>query len=276
MKLKTPQIRRDWVKQNLATHHHLCAHFGTEPDESTALGLVDRLFPPAWTQAAVGNIDTMMLYDTVRALRPSSIIEIGTASGISTCAMALALLDSGCSPTDAQGNPRITTLDLHTHCFFDRTRTVGSAIAELSAPAAQCVRICPGCTSTDLPRLMQGHTADFAFIDGDHRHPMPALDLLWVQCCMTPGSWIALHDIALPRLLGRDIERGAAALYSWWPFEKTTGLPAPTGSVGGDNLGLIRLPPDEPITASLLAPLLNQPWETTPPPTMTSLLEAAA
>jgi len=237
---------------------------------------------PSWAGGAIGVLDACFLYDLIAALRPTHLIEIGTASGGSTATMLRALHDHDIPLTDAQG-PTLRSFDLHPFCFSARTKPVGAAIHELVLHLAHGVSFTTGATSLDAGRTLAGFNAQLAFIDAEHRHPWPTIDLLALLPAMAPGAWVVLHDIDLPAAASRYEaahstrvdwhHAGAQWLYEAWPFEKLAGLGK------ASNIGAIALP-DQPLTRaqwrSELAEVLARPFEVTPPPDAAALLETTS
>ena len=112
---------------------------------------------------------------------------------------------------------------------------------------------------------------DLAFIDGDHRHPWPLLDLLHLAPVLAAGAWVALHDVALARILPSCASRGAEWLFDLWPGEKLAG----TGDA--ENIGAVRLP----VALAELLPMAVQlieraTWEAQPGPAAVALAEVFA
>jgi hypothetical protein len=102
------------------------------------------------------------------------------------------------------------------------------------------------------------------FIDADHQHPWPLLDVLRVAPFVQRSGWIVLHDIELGMLAtGRPPEAagftfgtpsGAQWLFESWPFAK----------ISGGNIGAIQLPQDKRKLAAAALALLHLPFEMQP------------
>jgi predicted O-methyltransferase YrrM len=262
---------RPMLEGHFADHEALRRRFGIEPDTTMPERVLACYRPPPWAEGSVGVLDAMALRDAVHGLRPHAVIEIGTAAGTSALVLARAMLEAGCAAPGA-----VHTFDLHPWCYFDRSRPVGAAIDEAEPEARAVVEASTGATALDAGRLLAGRGLTLAFIDADHRHPMPALDVLALRPALAPGAWIVLHDIDLPAQAERYERRrgvrvdwrqhGAKHLFDAWPFEKLA-LPLHT------NIGLIRLPADRPVRPEDLRPCLDRPWEIQPPARDLALLE---
>jgi hypothetical protein len=98
-----------------------------------------------------------------------------------------------------------------------------------------------------------------AFIDADHRHPWPLLDMLRLAPYLQSSAWILLHDIQLGTYgkgeceAGKQLEAGAPYGAEWlfdaWPFRKIRSfhigaieLPAATSALIPFALGLMTKP----------------------------------
>lgn len=112
-----------------------------------------------------------------------------------------------------------------------------------------------------VDQLAEPNEIKFGFIDANHRHPSPLLDLLRLARVDQPGGWIALHDVALGSLVaaaergGRSLpfggQFGAEWLFQMWPFPK----------VLSGNSGAIQLPPRKREIRRVVKNLLKLPFE---------------
>jgi len=116
-------------------------------------------------------------------------------------------------------------------------------------------------TSTDARRLAQWlppESVDLLFIDANHSHPWPLIDLLHLSRVARPEAWIALHDIELPQLNPKYQVYGPQWLFEAWPFNKVHG----TGP--SRNIGAVQLPPDLRSLVPMAVRLLDRAWEHAP------------
>ncbi|MDQ7013064.1 MAG: class I SAM-dependent methyltransferase [Planctomycetota bacterium] len=259
-----------------ADHVFVRARFGLDPEPDFADRVLALHRPATWAIGSIGVHDAMVLRDMVCGLRPSRVLEIGTAAGTSALLLARAMGEAGCA---AGEHPAVHTFDLHPWCYFDRSRAVGSAIDEAEPNVRSRIARRVGVTALDAGREFAGADIRMAFVDADHRHPGPAADVLALLPAMTPGGWIVLHDINLPaeadhyeRVKGVRVDwkqHGAKWLFETWPFEK---LVPPMHK----NIGALRVPVDCAVTAADLAPCLrdpSMPWEMTPAPDILRLFD---
>ncbi len=221
---------------------------------SELLGAYQR---PAWSKDHLHLNECAFLWDFIEAAQPKTIIEIGTASGVST-AMMLHAMDILC-PDDAL----VYSFDIASSCYFDPTRPLASAVGEMSPHLIHRARTHSGTNASDAASLFQPQSVDLVLIDGEHANPAPAIDLLALSHVIRPNAWVILHDIELHNIT--SIERGgswdhsgAGRLFDRWPFEKyqLAGL-----TPEGRNIGAIRFPVLTREAIDALLPLIAGPWE---------------
>lgn len=260
---------REQLGAEVGVHREVRARFGKNADPR----FIDRVLacyrPPEWAVGSIGVLDAVVLRDAVCCVGPSRVVEIGTAAGVSTLVLAGAMRELG------RSGVCVHTYDLHPWCFFDRSRGVGSAIDGADPLLAGLIDRRVRRTAVDAGRELSG--VGLAFIDGDHRHPMPCADVLALLPALSEGAWVVLHDVDLPaaadryeRLHGVRVDwkqYGAQWLFESWPFEKFV----PSGHA---NIGLLRIPAGRRVTPDDLGACLARPWETTPGAGVAGLLAA--
>jgi len=94
---------------------------------------------------------------------------------------------------------------------------------------------------------------DLLFIDANHFHPWPALDLMATLHLLKKEAWVVLHDIRLPFQSEHQVH-GPMHLFDFWKGEKLQ-------SRKRGNIGGIRLHEDPEKTISNLKEILAIPWE---------------
>jgi predicted O-methyltransferase YrrM len=263
---------RRTLGEHADAHAAVRRRFGLAPEPDFADHVLAAYRPPDWAVGSIGVLDAMVLRDIVHGVRPDRVIELGTAAGTSALTLAAAMSETG--RTEAAC---VRTYDLHPWCYFDRSRPVGSAIDEAPAALARLIRRDVRKAAIDAGRELAGAGIRLAFVDADHRHPMPTADLLALLPALAPGAWVVLHDIDLPaaaaryeRAHGVDVDwkqHGAQWLFEAWPFEKITPGAHP-------NIGAIRIPDSGRVEAGDLQSCLRRPWETTPDAGVAALLAA--
>lgn len=207
----------------------------------------------------IGSRDYFFLTALVSILAPQRVIEIGTLTGFSTAIIAAAI------HRQHGDRDRITveTIDAHTRCSIDETKPIGFEIPELIPDLASTVRVHTGRESDFVRELAARDEFGLAFIDADHRHPWPLLDVLRLAPYVQTAGWILLHDIQLgtygkdQREAGQVLEGGtpygAEWLFDAWPFRKIRSF----------HIGAIELPSPKDALIPLALSLMEQPFEVT-------------
>lgn len=224
--------------------------------------------PLDWIDGYLSLGDAQFLYDVVAAVRPTRIVEIGSASGYSAAVMLRALADTQVPLVAADGRPAILSFDIATECYWDRSHRVGSAVGELVPDLVGGAEFVQG-TSIAASALAPA-SASLAFIDANHDHPWATLDLLLLSRVLRPGSWVVLHDTRLA-LCGRLYadktgtgavwnQNGAAHLFETWQYERLAERTTP-----GTNIGAVRLPVDRLLGIADVHDSLARGWETRVP-----------
>jgi predicted O-methyltransferase YrrM len=210
-----------------------------------------------FTVEATGNIsgeDGAFLLTMIERQRPRHVLEIGIASGTSSL-MMLAFLDRLGEDT------RLTSVDAVDRYYGNPARKVGYLVPEWYGSVPDRWTVLTGCGAAGLddhPALRDQALArrfDLAFIDANHAHPWPTLDVLCILPFLQPGSWVVLHDINLP-LLGDYPQFGPAHLLRGWAgqamIDEDPGVP---------NTGALKLWVSDATSVADLLPILSLPWQ---------------
>ena len=207
----------------------------------------------------IGSRDYFFLTCLVSILAPRRVIEIGTLTGFSTAIIAGAVHRQH---PDYAGIT-VDTIDSQTHCIIDESRPIGFEIPELIPDLVSTVRIHTGRESDIVREIAQPGEFGLAFIDADHRHPWPLLDVLRLAAYVQPSGWIVLHDIQLgtcgkiERDTGKQSDAGtpygAEWLFDRWPFRKIRSF----------HIGAIELPADTSALIPFALDLMDEPFEVT-------------
>jgi len=207
---------------------------------------------PAWVQGGISGGDSEFLVELVNGVDPATVFELGVASGASSAALLFALDQLG------SANRTLRSCDVRSTCYFDADRATGSAVDEMYPQRRTPWLLDTNSDARRIGLVLPSGSIDLTFIDANHSHPWPLLDLLHVTRVARPHSWIALHDIELPKLHPQHQVHGPQWLFEAWPFNKVHGV--------GDsmNIGAVQLPADLRDLVPMSLELLDRPWEHTP------------
>jgi predicted O-methyltransferase YrrM len=208
----------------------------------------------------IGSRDSFFLTALISILAPRRVVEIGTLTGFSTAVIAAAI-----DRQHGKASPPITveTIDADTHCMIDRTRPIGFEIPELVPDLVSKVLVHTGQGSDFVSELAHPGEFGLAFIDADHRHPWPLLDVLRLAPYVQKSGWIGLHDIQLGtywkelKETGQSQEAGAPYGAEWlferWPFRKIRSF----------HIGAVELPSRKDALIPFALSLMEEPFEVT-------------
>jgi predicted O-methyltransferase YrrM len=227
---------------------------------STPDAFVDSFYStrPDWITGSLSHHDARFLFRQTLEASPTVAVEIGTASGLSTAVICYALSfanQAGAVPSDF----RVVSYDIDRRFYADRKRRVGDAAREM-IPADLLAHITfrAPAIAADVRKHHGLNEVAFLFLDANHQHPWPTLDLLAVLDYLGSGAIVILHDINLPlRLPDTEAHWGVKYLFDDSNVDKATSreklLP---------NVGRITIPDDKvAFRDQLLEILFAHPWE---------------
>ena len=237
------------------------AHLLGRPGQAPAPGEIEFLQQvctrPVHYTGAIGASEFFFLTAMASILAPARAIEIGTSSGFSAALLAAAL---------HHRNPQsrktlVDTIDLHPNYVVDTTKPIGFEIPDLVPDLPGAVAVHTQRESDFVRELARPNELLLVFIDADHQHPNPLLDLLRVTPYVQSGGWIVLHDIQLGTIAATQPEIaatlthgapfGAEWLFDCWPFPK----------ISGGNIGAVQLPRDRRALLRSALALMARPFE---------------
>jgi predicted O-methyltransferase YrrM len=207
---------------------------------------------------SIGPRDYLFLTAFISILAPTRVIEIGTLTGFSAAIIAAALRRQHRENTAAW----VDSIDIRANCATDETRPTGFEISESFPELASMIHLHVPHDSSLVSKLAEPDELEVAFIDGDHRHPMPLLDLLRLARCVRRGGWIIVHDIGPGTTGQKSTESGQALrltpsgpewLFDRWPFRK----------ISGGKIGAVQLPAEKTALIPFGLRLLSMPFEST-------------
>jgi len=156
-----------------------------EPNEIAAVHA--RHWAPGWGSVAADEMEYFQ--DLIKQHRPTSFIEIGTASGLSGGLICLLL--------DEFGGERFTTVDHDNSFFGDPSKENGFQLPLIYPQGRVEVTRLTFKTALDVPGL--GQTYEMGFVDANHQHPWPLIDTLCLYPVITGAKVLLHHDLDLYR-----------------------------------------------------------------------------
>jgi len=133
--------------------------------------------------------ELLFIQQVIQTYKPKKILEIGTASGLTTGFIARFL--------DQIGGGHVTSVDISSRFFGDPSQNVGYLTREIYTGTEVGITIETGRSSLDLEDL--GGPWDLAFIDASHNHPWPTIDTLAVAAHLNGPRIVLHHDLQLFR-----------------------------------------------------------------------------
>jgi predicted O-methyltransferase YrrM len=205
---------------------------------------------PKWASGTISTEDAAFLDAIIEKIRPGQVHEIGVASGTSS-----ALILSSMEAYGANGPVWLHSYDLIAKCYFDPSHNVGDATREMVPGLLDRWKLKVGTTALDVRREERPAARPLYFIDANHIHPWPTLDLIALLPGLQPGDCVVLHDINLPaKTAGKFPDYGAQ-----WLFESWLG-PRLEPDVAIPNIGAIFIPDDPRLILPGLVQALTRPW----------------
>ncbi|MEM7147814.1 MAG: class I SAM-dependent methyltransferase [Verrucomicrobiota bacterium] len=230
--------------------------------------------PPAWAAGPdvgddpctgyVSEADARFLWEFLLRERPRRVVEVGCAAGVSTSVLLAAMAEVRRREGEEVPRLDVFSFDVMKQCYFDENRRVGSAVKEMVPDLAGNVLFCLGEHAHRAGRYFGEGSVEVVFIDANHRHPYPTLDLMSVLPILAPKAWVVLHDIGLPDITKRAEwrEYGPQYLFEGWVGER---LIAETTGEEPANIGAIRMPGRvEDAVPALQGILKGKEWEEEP------------
>ncbi len=225
---------------------------------------------PGWASGYISYSDAHYLYACAIEAESAIAVEIGTASGVSTAIICDAL-NIAHEAGEIGSDFEVRSYDLRERFYCDESRRTGDAVREmLPAELLSHVTFHNPATASSAAADLEPDTLGLAFVDADHRHPWPTLDMLALLPCLRPRARIIFHDINLPLLDVENPDWGAKWLYDGLDVEKDA-----DAGVSTPNIGSVRIPADKAdLRAQLLEIVQRHEWETDVPPDLADPLLA--
>jgi predicted O-methyltransferase YrrM len=218
----------------------------------------DRLYAskPEWVLGTISFYDACYLLRRALESRTEVVVEIGTASGFSTVFLCHALSLAARAGFIAS-NFEVVSYDLNPRFYADESRKTGDAAREVLEPdLLQHVVFRSPATALMVPMHHAQENLSLMFLDANHEHPWPTLDLLATLDCLAPGAEVVLHDINLP-LRSENTAWGVKHLFDAVDTQKEVDSVDPL-----PNIGSLTIPADkDAFRDQLLSILCAHAWE---------------
>ncbi len=235
----------------------MLGHAGRTPPPGEIQFLQKIVNRPVQYSGTIASSDYFFLTAFLSILAPQRVVEIGTLTGFSAAIIAATLRRQ---PVEDPPR-RVDTIDLRLQCMIDETRPTGFEIAESFPELASMIHLHIPHDSAVVSELAELDELEIAFIDADHQHPLPLLDLLRLAPYVRRGGWIVLHDIQLGTIgrkangadetLRWGVAEGAEWLFESWPFRK----------ISGGNIGAVQLSNEKSALIPFALRLMSVPYE---------------
>ena len=183
----------------------------------------------------------------VSQYKPRRFIEIGTASGLSAGFIGLFMHENG--------GGELVTIDLDETFWVDRSKETGFLARDICPHDSVDFRFLRGQNSLCIEGCLSEQKFDMAFVDANHQHPWPTLDMICLLPAMVDGALIYHHDLALYKKQDPIFGIGPKYLYDQIP----DALKNKTGESAG-NIFFVKVPENYIDLQSMIIDSLFLPW----------------
>lgn len=217
---------------------------GPPLDRPTIASLFTHFWQPGFMSASADEL--LFLQKIILERRPKTIVEIGVASGITTGFLARFL--------EMVGGDRVIGIDFHDFFHGDPSRPMGYMAKQVySGPVKSDIFVKK--TSLDLEAVLGDVRPEVVFIDANHHHPWPTLDMIATVPFVAPKAIIAHHDLTLFRRQTNVLGVGPKYLFDQIPPRLRSAPPE-----FGGNIFSILMPDNLQVIARALGTALLLPW----------------
>ena len=241
--------------------------------------LCERLYRdrPSWVVGgSLSRAGTFFLADALLASKAQVVVEIGTATGFSAAVLA-SVLEWAAARGGVKRDFSITTFDISERWNRDRSRRTGDAARELVPDLLDRVTFCNPTTSADLHTHLEPSSVQFLYIDANHAHPWPTVDLLLALDVLRPGATVVLDDVNLPLVHPEYPDWGAHYLfYDLTIGDKVPGATCDSNGSSVPTMGSFRIEDKTELRTELLRILEGHEWQTKVPEHVAARVRAVA
>ena len=194
---------------------------------------------------AVEPSELAFIQTLIATHKPRNFVEIGMASGMSTGFIATFLEDAG--------GESLLSLDHDDTFFGDKSKPNGFLVPEIYKGSRLAVDLVKFRTALDIQEFDRDF--DMAFIDANHQHPWPALDMMALYPKMSGPRLMIHHDLRL--FMTQDIMFGIGPKYLFDQFPDTHRI---RSDANGGNIFAVSVDMAQERFEALLTDLLKLPW----------------
>ena len=205
-------------------------------------GICQRFQKPGY--GSISAVEAMFLQKALVDIKADRVLEIGTAAGISTGLIGLFMNDYGGS--------ELYSVDLHKNFFANKTKRTGYLAAEIHQKGLPKTEVILEKMTTDLGDMFADKLFDAVFIDANHQHPWPTLDMIACIPFLRKGGIMLHHDLALYTQQNPVLGIGPKFLYDQIPESSLT-------TITGDYKNIYYIRNDRQFEDNLIASL-RIPW----------------
>jgi|GEM_PF-65648 len=210
---------------------------------------------PSNAKGSLSYSNVKFLFEQVMAKKPEVIAELGVASGVSSAVILYAMKNIKNHHSNFEG--KLYSYDIMQKCYWDDTLDVGYAVGEMIPEESPNYILRIPYTSIDFCNFHEARSIDFLFIDANHRHPWPSIDMLCTLPYLKKDAVICFHDINLPLASKSFTTYGVQCLFYGLELDKHESIEKIP------NIGSVQLNDNlDEVKSSIIEIIKNEKWET--------------
>ena len=152
---------------------------------------IEQIHQAVWQKGygAISAKEAYFLQEMIGAKKPKRFLELGTASGLSTGFIAEFM---------SRNNGRsLVSIDVAKAFWIDPDKRLGFLARQIYRGNDIDIVFQHGRDSSYVAETHHNDPFDMAFIDADHQHPWPTLDMIAILPALKKLGRIIVHDLAL-------------------------------------------------------------------------------
>lgn len=211
-------------------------------------------------QGAISNVEAYFLYNIIKTFKPKTVCEVGVASGWSTAIVLKAINELISAEPDEPY--RYSGIDNASKCYYDNSLEVGYVTKLLLDKDQYFGKINIEKDLTYFGEEFKEKEIDLLFIDANHHHPCPSMDLLAALPYLKDNAIVALHDTNLP-IINPDFPlSGAKFLFDGVNSQFKFNCPALERNNDVSNMGAFFISDKTLLKQEIIDVILGQGYET--------------